>query len=115
MSFARREERAGLKINIEKTKILSNRKGEDLTLDEKKTELTVRVKYLGQTVSFDKAGNTEPDKNCKFLEKILVAEKIYEGSFSLEHKGQILDFCFFLTPHFMAARSGPSLSQRKRK
>lgn len=50
---------AGLKINVDKTKILANKKDESLAINRKNIELIEKIKYLGQTITFNKKKNLE--------------------------------------------------------
>ncbi len=94
--------KAGLKINFEKTKILSNTRGggenAGLIIGDQKIEEVEEIKYLGQIISFKKNINLELNARiASTWKKFWALKNILKGKFSRKHKGQILNGCVFPT------------------
>ncbi len=88
------EKKAGLNINLEKTKILSRNRETDILLDNQKLEKVEEIVYLGQLVSFEKRTNKEINRRIGITWREFWSLKhIFKGPFSNYHKSQIFNMC----------------------
>ena len=87
---------SGLEINIQKTKLLTRKKEQNITLNGKKIEHVDNFTYLGQQISFINSDRSELERRIAISwKKFWSLKHIFKGNFQNKLKSQILNSCVF--------------------
>ncbi len=86
--------KAGLSININKTKILSTNPNLEINIDNSKIEIVDEVVYLGQLISLKNKTEKEVNRRISLAwKKYWSLKHILKGPFSYYQKSQIFNSC----------------------
>ncbi|KAI5749413.1 hypothetical protein M8J76_007135 [Diaphorina citri] len=88
----------GLEININKTKLMTNREKKKIMLGEEELKYEDAYVYLGQTIVMRKHLDEEIHRRINLAwKKYWSLKKIMKGNLSVKLKGQVLQTCIFPT------------------
>ncbi len=90
--LAEKSEKAGLKINMKKTKIIGNGIKKNLEVEGEMIEEIDEALYLGQLLSFkNRAGKELARRTKSAWENFWRLRQIYKGKMNLKTKNKILE------------------------
>ena len=94
MKVLEESEKAGLTINVEKTKIMTNTKETNFMVNGKNIETVEEYKYLGRLISFNKNSEKEIDTRIANAWKSFWSlKRFFKGNFPIYHKRRLMNTC----------------------